>query len=115
MLDGVGTDSSLPYIEGPEGKLFRGFKSDIPDIKRKLDQFPDPEPQQTDFCACVRSRAKFALNEENGHRSCTIVNLGKVAVQLGRNLKFDPVKQEFIDDPGANRLLDQPMRAPWHV
>lgn len=115
MLDGVGTDASLPYIEGPEGKLYRGFKSDIPNFKRKLDQFPDPDPQQTDFCACVRSRAKFALNEENGHRSCTIVNLGKVAVQLGRNLRFDPVKQEFIDDPGANRLLDQPMRAPWHV
>ena len=115
ILDGEGKDKDAPYIEGPEGKLFRGFRSDIPDLKKKLDQFPDPEPQNGDFHECVRTRKKFALNEANGHRSCTLVNLGKIAVRLGRNLKFDPVKQRFIDDEGANRLIDQPMRAPWRI
>ena len=69
----------------------------------------------TDFAEAVRTRTKFALNESNGHRSCTIVNIAKTAVQLGRNLRFDPVKQEFIDDAGANRLVYQPMRAPWQL
>ena len=115
VLDGEGKDKDAAYIEGPDGKLFRGFKSDIPDFERKLAQFPDPEPQMTDFVEAVRTRRKFALNEANGHRSCTLVNLGKIAVRLGRNLRFDPVKQEFIDDEGANRLIDQPMRAPWHL
>jgi hypothetical protein len=41
--------------------------------------------------------------------------MGKVALQLGRSLKFDPVKLEFIDDEGANRLLDMPMRSPWAI
>jgi hypothetical protein len=67
----------------------------------------------TDFLQAVRERKKFALNEQNGFRSCTLVNMAKVAVQLGRSLKFDPVKGEFIDDVAANRLSNQPMRAPW--
>ncbi|MFO7974689.1 MAG: Gfo/Idh/MocA family oxidoreductase [Candidatus Hydrogenedentota bacterium] len=115
ILDGEGTDTSRPYIEGSDGKLFKGFKSDIPNFEKKLAQFPEPEPQMTDFAEAVRTRKKFALNEANGHRSCTIVNLAKIAVRLSRNLRFDPVKQEFIDDEGANRLIDQPMRAPWQL
>ena len=69
--------------------------------------------QQTDFVECVRKRRKFALNEENGFRSATIVNMGGVALRLGRSLKFDPEKLLFVDDDAANRLIDQPMRAPW--
>ena len=76
---------------------------------------PDPDPQIATFTESVKTRKKFALNEENGHRSSTIVNLGVVAVRLGRSLKFDPVKQKFIDDEGANRLLNQPMRGPWNI
>ena len=114
ILDGEGKDAA-PYIEGPDGKLFRGFTSDIPNFEKKLAQFPDPEPQLGDFSEAVRTRRKFALNEANGHRSCTLINLGKIAVRLGRNLRFDPEKQEFIDDEGANRLIDQPMRGPWRL
>ena len=49
----------------------------------------------------------------NGFRSCTLVNMGILAVRLGRTLNFDPEKQEFINDEAANRLIHQPMRAPW--
>lgn len=115
ILDGEGKDKDAPYIEGPNGKLWPGMRSDIADLEKKLAQFPDPEPQITDFAESVRTRRTFALNEKNGHRSCTMVNLAKAAVQLGRNLRFDPVAQRFIDDEGANRLIDQPMRAPWRI
>ena len=113
VLDGEGKDENVAYIEGPQGKLYPNFRSDIPDLERKLAAFPDPEPQVTDFLESVRDRKQFALNEDNGHRSCTIVNMGLIALRLGRSLKFDPDKQEFIDDEGANRLIDQPMRGPW--
>ncbi|MCP1383345.1 Gfo/Idh/MocA family oxidoreductase [Runella sp. CRIBMP] len=113
ILDGEGKDESVPYIEGPKGKLYPNFRSDIPDLEKKLAAFPDSEPQVTDFVEAVKKRQKFALNEENGHRSCTIVNMGLTALRLGRSLKFDPVKQLFVDDEGANRLIDQPMRGPW--
>ncbi|MFC5412942.1 Gfo/Idh/MocA family oxidoreductase [Larkinella bovis] len=115
ILDGEGKDVNRPYIEGPKGKLYPGFKSDIPDLQKKLAAFPDPLPQVTNFVDAVRGRKRFALNEANGFRSCTLVNIGKVALQLGRSLKFDPAKQVFVGDEGANRLIDQPMRAPWII
>ncbi|MRS62286.1 gfo/Idh/MocA family oxidoreductase [Larkinella terrae] len=115
ILDGEGKDANMPYIEGPKGKLYPGFKSDIPDLQKKLAAFPEPFPQQTDFVDAVRGRKRFALNEANGFRSCTLINMGKVALQLGRSLKFDPQTQTFVNDEGANRLIDQPMRAPWII
>lgn len=115
ILDGEGKDVNMPYIEGPKGKLYPGFKSDIPDFEKKLAAFPEPLPQQTDFVDAVRGRKRFALNEANGFRSCTLINMGKVALQLGRSLKFDPVNQVFVNDEGANQLIDQPMRAPWTI
>ncbi len=115
ILDGENKDKDAPFIEGPEGKLYKGFKSDIPNLEEKLAAFPDPEPQLTDFSEAVRTRRKFALDEVKAFRSCTLVNLGKIAVRLGRNLKFDPDKLQFIDDEEANRLIYQPMRAPWHL
>ncbi|MGV3558318.1 Gfo/Idh/MocA family oxidoreductase [Larkinella arboricola] len=115
ILDGEGKDVNSPYIEGPKGKLYPGFKSDIPDLQKKLAAFSDPLPQVTDFVEAVRERKRFALNEANGFRSCTLVNMGKIALQLGRSLKFDPARLVFVDDEGANRLIDQPLRAPWII
>ena len=115
VLDGENRDKNAAYIEGPKGKLYKGFRSDIPDLMKKLAALPDPEPQLGDFSEAVRTRKKFALNEMNGHRSCTLVNLGKIALRLNRSLQFDPVTQTFKGDEGANKLIDQPMRAPWII
>ena len=115
ILDGEAKDPDAAYIEGPKGKLFKGFVSDIPNLKEKLAMLPDPAPQVTDFLESVRDRTPFALNESNGFRSCTIINMGKIALQLGRNLKFNPVTQEFINDEQANRLINPAMRSPWTI
>jgi len=115
ILDGENRDTDAAFIEGPNGKVFRGFRSDIKDLNKLIDSLPDPEPQITTFTESVRTRRKFALNEANGHRSCSIVNLGIIALRLGRDLKYDPEKQQFIDDDGANRLINQPMRNPWKI
>jgi predicted dehydrogenase len=114
VLDGEEKDKNVPFLTGPEGSVYPGLRSDIPNLKAKLAAFPDPEPQVTDFHHAVRTRQKFALNEQNGHRSCTLVNLSKISVQLQRPLRFDPEKQGFIGDEEADRLIHQPMRAPWH-
>ena len=115
VLDGENRDRNAPFLEGPGGRLFPGLESDIPRLREVADGLPDPEPQLTDFAEAVRTRRKFALNESNGHRSCTLVNLGKIAVQLGRPLRFDPAGERFVGDEEANRLIDQPMRAPWRL
>ena len=118
MLEGEGFESSekTAYIEGPNGKVYKGFECTIPDIMNKLAEYPDPVPQNTDFIDCIHTRKKFALNEENGHRSCTLVNMGAVALRLNRSvLNFDPKTQLFVNDDAANALVDQPMRGQWHL
>jgi hypothetical protein len=115
VLDGEDRDKQAPFLEGPQGKIFRGFESDIPHLQEKVASLPDPEPEVVDFAESVRTRRRFALNERNGHRSCTLVNLAKIAVQLGRPLRYDPEEERFVGDEEANRLVDQPMRAPWRL
>jgi myo-inositol 2-dehydrogenase / D-chiro-inositol 1-dehydrogenase len=115
ILDGENQDKKAAYIEGPKGKLYPKFQSDIPNLMKKLEDFPEPEPQLTNFSEAVRERKKFALNEQNGFRSCTLVNMAIIAVRLGRSLQFDPEKCEFINDMGANLMINQPMRAPWNI
>ena len=115
ILDGENRDKDAAYIEGPNGKIFRGFKSNIPNLQSFIETLPEPEPQITTFTESVKTRKKFALNELNGFRSSTIVNMGVIALQLGRTLHFDPVAQKFVDDEAANNLIHQPMRAPWSI
>ena len=42
---------------------------------------------------------------ETGHTSCTVCNLGNIAIELGRPLKWNPIVQKFMDDPEATKLL----------
>ena len=122
ILEGEGFESQgkVPYIEGPKGKVYKGFEVELngqtePDIMNIISEMPDPEPQNTDFLKCIKNRELFALNEMNGHRSCTIVNMAVCALRLNRTLHYDPVKEEFINDEAANRLINQPMRGPWKL
>ncbi len=113
ILDGEDQDKHAAFLSGPNGKIMRGFKSDIPGFEEKIAKLPDPAPQVTDFVQAVKTRQKFALNEVNGHRSCTLINLAKTALQTGRVLRFDSKKQRFINDKAANAYISQPMRSPW--
>ena len=42
---------------------------------------------------------------ETGHTSCTVCNLGNIAIQLGRPVRWNPIVQKFMDDPEATKLL----------
>lgn len=112
VLDGEGKDENAKYIQGPTGWMGRRFESNIPDLRKKVSQLPPLEPMVTDFHEAVRTRKKFALNEENGFRSTTLINIAKIALRLNRNLNFDGQTLAF-DDEDANKLIHQPMRGPW--
>ena len=113
ILDGDNSLHGAPYLEGPKGRVWPKLKSDIPNLSTLLTELPDPAPQQTDFAESVKLRRTFALNERNGFRSATIVNLGITAMRLGRGFEFDPVKLCAVNDPAADKFFYQPMRAPW--
>ncbi len=67
------------------------------------------------FFDCVRSRKKPIADVEIGHRTTTVCNLGQIAMVLGRKLKWDPKKEEFVGDDMANRLRGRAMRSPWSL
>jgi len=65
------------------------------------------------FVECIRSRALTVAPVEVAHRSCTVCLLGQIAMKHEGELKWDPVKERFIDDDAANALLSRPMRKPY--
>ncbi len=67
------------------------------------------------FIDCVLDRTTPAAPIETGHRSASICHLGHIATTLKRELSWDPVKEEFPNDPQANALRDRPMRKPWRL
>ena len=115
ILDGNNSLKDEPFLAGPQGKLWPKMKSDIPNLNAIITELPEPAGQQTDFVESVKLRRTFALNEQNGFRSATITNLGITAMRLGRGFAFDPVKLCAVNDPAADRFINQPMRAPWVI
>jgi len=67
------------------------------------------------FLDCVKSRRLARANASVAGQSHIACHAGYIAWQLKRTLKFDPVKEEFIDDEEANRMRSRAMRAPWTV
>jgi hypothetical protein len=63
----------------------------------------------------VFSRQEPIAPCEVAHRSITIAHLGNIAMMLGRDLKWNPRREKFVDDPEANKMLSRPYREPWKL
>lgn len=72
------------------------------------------EDHVTNFIDCMISRQKTICPAETGHRSITLAHLGNIAMMLGRDLKWCPIREQVIDDPAANSMLNRPYRKPWN-
>lgn len=107
-------DHDAPFIEGSKGKLFHGLVTDPPGLLEESDKLPDP-PVLPNLDEAIRQRRQPGGNAEVSHRVSTILHLGNISVRLGRKLQWDPVKEQFVNDAEANRLVNVPMRAPWQL
>lgn len=67
------------------------------------------------FIDCIKSRKETIAPIETAHRSMSPGHLGQVAMLLGRKLRFDPDTEQILDDPTANEMLGNALRAPWHI
>jgi hypothetical protein len=79
------------------------------------DSLPGTNDHHRNWFDCIRSRETPSSDEEIGHRSASLGHLAIIAFQLQRSLKWEPLKEEFIDDADANRLRCRAMRAPWRI
>ncbi len=64
---------------------------------------------------CIRSSGQPSSHEEIGHRSASLGHLVAISFQLQRSLRWDPVKEVFLGDDEANRLLARARREPWQA
>jgi hypothetical protein len=84
------------------------------EARKRLRAQPAPEPLRT-FAEAVKTRQPAGGHPEAAHRCATLLHLANIAIRVGRKLRYDPDKEEIVGDAEANRLVNQPMRAPWHL
>lgn len=119
------------YHGGPSGCTFEGTKGTLYVDRGKLTADPanileatigpdefHVEPSDNhhrNWLDAIRSRKKPICDVEIGHRSATICELGQIGYDLRRPLEWDPVKERFVNDDDANKLLSRPLRDPWKL
>ncbi len=81
-------------------------------IKTRLFDSPG---HHRNFLDCVKSRQPTITPVETAHRSAIPGHLALIAFLLGRPIKWDPVKEEILNDPEATRLLSRPYRGDWKL
>ncbi|MGE5608883.1 MAG: Gfo/Idh/MocA family protein [Bacillota bacterium] len=97
-----------PDVSSPA--MLGEFKKIVGDYMARTGQ---PMSHVRDFFNCIKSRRQTVANAEVMYRSMSTVHAANICMWLKRNMRFDPVKAEFINDPEANRLRSRAMREPW--
>lgn len=101
--------------EGWRGPLAASSQAimDSPIGDNEIKLFTCPAGEQRNFLDCMKSRKDPYFPAEIGHRVSSLAHLGNIAMTLGRKLRWDPVKEEFLNDDAANRLRSRTYREPW--
>jgi len=99
---------SKPDASSPA--LLADFRKIVRDYQARTQR---PMNHMRDFLDCVKSRRLTVANAEVMYRSMSTVHAANICMWVKRDLKFDPEKAEFINDPEANRLRSRAMREPY--
>jgi predicted dehydrogenase len=97
-------------LEASDPKLLEN--RDTKDFKIQLGRSPG---HQRDLIEAIKTGKDPVATAEIGHRTASVCHLNNIAMRLGRKLKWDPVKEQFLDDSEANSLITPVMRAPWKL
>lgn len=84
-------------------------------LAMKADAKATEEVHVRNFLECIKSRQRPNADVEEGHLTATFCHLGNIATRLGRSLRWDARKEEFIDDKEANGMLARHYRKPWKL
>ena len=119
-------DGSTPGVQiyGDEGwiKVSRGkFEASDKKFDMTAAAGDDSVPYETKvghhraFIEAVKSRIDPNVPVEVGHSSCTVCNLGNIAMELGRPVVWNPIVQKFMHDPEATKLLHYDYRPGYSL
>jgi hypothetical protein len=101
---------SKPEVSSPA--LLADFSKLVKDYMARTGR---PMSHVRNLFDCIKSRRPTVANPVVMHRSMSTVHAANICMWLKRDMKYDPVKEEFVNDPEANRLRSRAMRAPWII
>jgi hypothetical protein len=101
---------SQPEVSSPA--LLADFSKLVKDYMARTER---PMSHVRNLFDCIKSRRLTVANPEVMHRSMSTVHAANICMWLKRDMKYDPVKEEFVNDVEANRLRTRAMRAPWII
>ena len=67
------------------------------------------------FFQCIKDRSKPISDVWFHHRAVSACQLANIAIRVGRKVRWDPVKQDFIGNQEASAMLRRPQREPYAV
>ena len=73
----------------------------------------DPINHIAEFVECVKTRRNPSANANVAAQSHIASHCAYIAWQLRRPVDYDPAKNEFLNDPEANRMRTRAQRAPY--
>jgi len=100
----VGSKKAGWQIFGRKNKLIEEIKSP---------SGPDLAAHHANFLDGIRTGAKLNADITINHLSTALCHLGNIAARTRKALVFDPVKEQFIGDADASKLLKREYREHW--
>ncbi|HNZ76975.1 MAG TPA: Gfo/Idh/MocA family oxidoreductase [Verrucomicrobiota bacterium] len=97
---------------GDDGEMVASTEALLTGKGAKISGYP-ANLHVRDFLDAVRSRGQTRANADAACQSHIACHAANIALFLGRRVKYDPVKNEFIGDEAANRLRSEALREPW--
>ena len=70
-------------------------------------------PHHQNLIDAIKGNYESLVPAETAHRSCTACLLSWIGMKLGRKLEWDWKKEQFVNDPEANAMLEREERAPY--
>ena len=108
----VAVADGYPKPEVSSPALLADFSMLVKDYMARTQR---PMSHVRNYFDCIKSRRPTVANPEVMHRSMSTVHAANICMWLKRDMKYDPVKEEFVNDEEANRLRSRAMRAPWII
>lgn len=97
------------------GDLYVSSPALLENRKVQSESWMRPVAHPAEFIACVRSRQTTSAPPDSLHFTHVGCHAATIAYHLNRELTFDPATLAFANDVEANRLINRPCRAPWHL
>jgi hypothetical protein len=110
-------------FEGSEGWIYvaRGYmdaspKSLLKEVTGPNEfRLPPSNNHHRNFLDAVKTGSETICPVGPGVRSETVCQQADISIRTGQVHHWDPVKEEFIGNDVANRMLTSSMRSPWHL